>query len=218
MKIKYLGHSAFALTSEGGTRIVLDPFDTGAYDGAIGYPPVNEIAEIVLVSHSHADHAFAEAVKGNPKVISSVGSTSVGEVKITGVGTFHDDTRGSQRGRNVVFTIETDGLTLTHLGDLGHLLSEREAAEIGTPDILLVPVGGFFTIDASTAWKIVDSLKPRIVIPMHYKTECCGFSIAPVEDFLKGKEGVKRVGQEVEVSAGSLPEGREIWVMEHPIP
>ncbi len=218
MKIKYLGHSAFALTSQGGTRIVLDPFDPGAYDGAISYPPVNETAEIVLLSHGHADHGYAEAVKGNPKVISCVGSASVGEVKITGVRTFHDDTRGSQRGRNVVFTIETDGLRLTHLGDLGHPLSDTQAAEIGTPDILLVPVGGFFTIDASTAWKVADRLEPRIVIPMHYKTECCGFSIAPLHDFLKGKEGIKRVGQEVEVSAASLPEGREIWVMEYPRP
>jgi L-ascorbate metabolism protein UlaG (beta-lactamase superfamily) len=216
MKIKYLGHSAFVLTCQGGTRIVLDPFDAGAYGGAIGYPPINETAEIVLVSHSHADHGHAEAVNGNPKVISRVGSTSVGEVKITGVRTFHDDTRGSQRGENVVFTIETDGLRLTHLGDLGHPLSDTEAAEIGTPDILLLPVGGFFTIDASTAWKVADSLRPCIVIPMHYKTECCGFSIARVDDFLRGKENVKRVGAEVEVSPDSLPEGREIWVMEHP--
>ncbi len=216
MKIKYLGHAAFALTSRGGTRVVLDPFEAGAYDGAVGYPPINETAEIVLLSHTHPDHGYAEAVKGNPKVISSPGSTSVGEAKITGVASFHDETRGSQRGSNIAFTVEMDGLRLTHLGDLGHPLSDNEAAKIGKPDILLIPVGGFFTIDASTAAKVVDKLNPRIVVPMHYKTECCGFPIAPLDGFLKGKKNVRRVGQEVEVSAESLPQGREIWVMQHP--
>ncbi len=157
-------------------------------------------------------------MKGNPKVLSSEGSTSVGEATISGVGTFHDETRGSQRGRNVVFTVEMDGLRVTHLGDLGHPLSDRQAAEIGKPDILLVPVGGFFTIDASTASEVAEKLGPRIVIPMHYKTECCGFPIASVDGFLRGKENVKRVGQEAEVSPESLPEGREIWVMQHPTP
>jgi len=218
MKIKYLGHASFALASQGGTRIVLDPFEAGAYDGAVGYPPINETAEIVLRSHDHADHGYVEAVRGNPKVISSAGSTSVGDIKITGVSTFHDEARGSQRGGNIVFTIEMDGLRLTHLGDLGHSLSESEAAEIGKPDVLLIPVGGFFTIDASTASRVADRLDARVVIPMHYKTECCGFPIAPLDDFLKGKENVKRVGQEVEVSAESLPATTEIWVMQHPTP
>jgi len=216
MRIKYLGHSAFALTSQGGTRIVLDPFEAGAYDGAVGYPPISETAEIVVLSHDHPDHGYAEAVKGDPDVISSAGPTSVEDVKITGVETFHDETHGSQRGSNVVFTVQMDGLRLTHLGDLGHPLSDEEATQIGTPDILLVPVGGFFTVDASTAWKVAERLQPRVVIPMHYKTGCCGFPIAPVDGFLQGKENVRRVGQEVEVSLETLPESREIWVMQHP--
>jgi L-ascorbate metabolism protein UlaG (beta-lactamase superfamily) len=218
MKIKYLGHASFALTSRGGTRIVLDPFEAGAYDGALGYPPIKETAEIVLCSHDHPDHGYVAAVRGNPKVISSAGGTAVGEIKIAGLSTFHDDTRGSQRGRNIVFTIEMDGLRLTHLGDLGHPLSKNEADQIGTPDVLFIPVGGFFTIDAPTASRVADGLDARVVIPMHYKTECCGFPIAPLGEFLGGKENVKRVGREVEVSAESLPAAREIWVMQHPTP
>jgi len=218
MKIKYLGHAAFVLTTQGGTRIVLDPFDAGAYDGAIGYPPISETAEIVLLSHDHPDHGYAEAIKGSPTVISSGGSNLVGDIKITGVDTFHDDTGGSQRGSNVVFSLEIDGLRVTHLGDLGHSLSEEQASEIGKQDILFAPVGGFFTIDASTAGDVAARLEPRIVIPMHYKTECCGFPIAPLDTFLEGKENVKKVGQEVEVTADSLPEKTEIWAMQHPTP
>lgn len=218
MKIKYLGHAAFAFTSEAGTRIVLDPFEAGAYGGAVGYPPIKETAEIVLLSHDHPDHGYPQAVEGNPQVISSAGTTSVGEITITGVATFHDESHGSERGSNVIFTVEVDGLRVTHLGDLGHPLSDEEAAAIGTPDVLLVPVGGFFTIDASTAGGVIEQLSPRVVIPMHYKTECCGFPIATLDDFLGGKENVERVGQEVEVSAENLPGDREIWVMQHPTP
>jgi len=219
MKIKYLGHAAFVLTSQGGTRIVLDPYEAGAYGGAVGYPPIDETAEIVLLSHDHPDHGYAQAVKGRDrKVISSPATTSVGEINISGVSTFHDESQGSERGGNIIFTVEMDGLKVTHLGDLGHPLSEKEVAEIGQPDVLLVPVGGYFTIDASSASKIVERLAPRIVIPMHYKTECCGFPIAPIDGFLQGKENVKKLGQEVEVSKESLPEAGEIWVLQHPAP
>ena len=218
MKIKYLGHAAFVLTTNEGTRIVLDPYQAGAYNGAVGYPPINETAEIVLLSHDHPDHGYAKAVKGKPQVISSAGSRSVKEVKVTGLSTFHDESRGSQRGKNIVFTVEADGLRVTHLGDLGHPLSEKEVEQIGQPDVLLVPVGGFFTIDASTATKTAERLSARIVIPMHYKTECCGFPIAPVDGFLKGKENVKRLGQEVELTKQSLPAGQEVWVLQHPSP
>ncbi len=218
MKIKYLGHAAFLVTSQGGTRIVLDPYEAGAYDGAVGYPPIDETAEVVLLSHDHPDHGYVSAVKGDPKVIRSEGTTSVADVEFTGVETFHDETGGSQRGRNVVFTIEADGVRVTHLGDLGHSLSDEKAAQIGKPDVLLIPVGGVYTIDASAADGVIGGLEPRVVIPMHYKTECCGFPIAPVDGFLKGKENVKKLGQEVEVSKQALPGAREIWVLQHPTP
>lgn len=218
MRIKYLGHSAFVLTTNDGTRIVLDPYQAGAYDGAVGYPPINETAEIVLLSHDHPDHGYAKAVKGKPQVISSVGNHSVKEVKITGLTTFHDESRGSERGENIIFTVEAEGLRVTHLGDLGHSLPDKELAEIGKPDVLLAPVGGFFTIDASTATSLAERLSPRIVIPMHYKTDCCGFPIAPVDGFLKGKPNVKKLGQEVDVSKETLPSTTEVWVLKHPTP
>lgn len=216
MKIKYLGHAAFVLTSKAGTRIVLDPYQAGAYDGAVGYPPINETAEIVLLSHDHPDHGYAKAVKGKPQVISSAGSRSVKNVKITGLVTFHDESRGSQRGENIIFTIEAEGLRVTHLGDLGHSLSEKQVEQIGKPDVLLVPVGGFFTIDAAAATAIAERLSAPIVIPMHYKTECCGFPIAPVDGFLKGKATVKKLGQEVEVAKETLPPEAEVWILKHP--
>lgn len=216
MKIKYLGHAAFVVTSKAGTRIALDPYEAGAYGGALAYPPIDETADIVLISHDHPDHGYVSALRGNPTVIK--GNICMADVKLTGLATFHDETEGSQRGRNMVFTMEVDGLRVTHLGDLGHPLSDEQVAQIGKPDILFIPVGGFFTIDAATATRIAERLSARIVIPMHYKTECCGFPIATVDGFLKGKPNVKKLGQEVEVSKEILPSITEVWVLKHPTP
>ena len=209
MKIKYLAHAAFLVTSEGGVRIVTDPYETseGLKHGAI-----KETADIVTVSHEHGDHNNVSAVKGNPKVVKTDAESK--GIKIRAILTAHDDKSGSQRGKNTVFCFGVDGVIVCHAGDLGHTLTAEQAKAIGKVDVFMVPVGGFFTIDAASATKVCDQLKPRVILPMHYKTEKLSFPIAGVEDFLKGKSNVTRSNDsEIEFKAGKLPSAGQIIVL-----
>lgn len=183
MKIKWLGHACFLLTSEAGTKIMTDPFDD-----SVGYPVPNEEADIVTTSHDHFDHSYIKAVK-NPKDekflhINSPGRYSRNDIIITGVSTYHDQAEGKNRGRNVVFVIDIDGLRVCHCGDLGHIPDSRQIAEIGHIDVLLAPVGGTFTINAKEACQVVSLLKPSVTVPMHYKTPALRFNLDGVDKFL----------------------------------
>jgi len=212
MKVKWLGHSCFLIISETGLRIVTDPYTSG---GAIGYSPVNEAADIVVVSHDHFDHNAVSTVPGKPEVVTGSGTKSVKEVEFKGTATYHDESKGGERGGNTVFCFSVDGVKLCHLGDLGHRLSREEIGEIGDVDVLLVPVGGFFTIDAKVAGQVCDDLKPKVIVPMHYKTPKLDFPITGVEDFVKGKKKVKTLGSsEVEFKLGELPDVTEIVVLQ----
>lgn len=208
MKIKYVAHSCFLVTTDNGTRIITDPYEPGCFDGAMKYQPVGEDAEIVLVSHGHADHCHVQSVGGNPRVVDEAGTCTVNGIDILGVSTDHDTSGGSERGNNIIFRLEADGLVLCHLGDLGHTVDEATVRKLKPVDILMTPVGGFFTIGTQEADAVIDSLKPTLVIPMHFKTEGVDFPIAPVDDFLSGREEVLwQGGSEVEITAGNLPEG-----------
>jgi len=216
MKLEWLGHSAFLLTAADGTSIVTDPYVPGSFGGDIRYAPIRRTADAVTVSHHHQDHDGVSRLPGRPKVVEGKGKFKAGSISITGFETFHDTSSGAQRGRNTVFVFEADGLRVCHCGDLGHVLDRQQAAAIGKVDVLLVPVGGTFTVDAPTAREVAGQLAARVIIPMHYKTEKLGFDIAGVEEFVRGQGNVKRVGRaEVEVSAGKLPPAPEIWVLEH---
>ncbi len=205
VSLRWFGHACFMI--RGSKTVVTDPF----HQRDVGYPTPDVEADIVTVSHDHFDHNKVEVLKGNPKVVRGAGEFEVEGVKIKGVKTFHDSSGGRQRGENVVFKIELDGIKFCHLGDLGHVLGDEEVKEIGDVDVLLVPVGGFFTIGPEEASKVVEQLSPKVVVPMHYKTEVIDFPIKPVDEFLKGKENVRRFDtSEVEVK---IPERREIWVL-----
>lgn len=216
MKIKWYGHAAFLITSDQGIKIILDPYEPGAFGGQLSYGKIPDAADIVLTSHDHADHNFTKGLPGNPEVVRGSGVKTIKGISIKGIPSYHDPSRGKERGENVVFNLLVDGIQLCHLGDLGHVLEERELREIGSVDILLVPIGGYFTIDAGEATQIVNRIKPRVVIPMHFKTEKCAFPIAPVDDFLKDKPSFKRMGSsEVSYSKATLPPQMEIVVLEH---
>ena len=187
MKIKWYGHSAFLITSDQGTKIITDPYEPGAFGGQLSYGKIKDQVDIVLTSHDHADHNYTKDLPGTPQVVKGGGSKTIKGVSIKGVSTYHDSSKGSERGANTIFTLKIDNIQLCHLGDLGHLLSDKELAEIGPVDILLIPVGGFFTIDQKKPPVSPNRLNLKILIPMHFKTEKCGFPIASVEDFLKGK-------------------------------
>lgn len=213
------GHAFFSIHSDGGAHLATDP-----YDQQVGYAmPALPPAEAVSVSHEHSDHNNLTAVPGKPEVIRGLtaqGHASVdrrvGDFRLRAVATFHDEQRGAQRGRNAVFLIEVDGLSIVHCGDLGHVLAADQCRQIGKVDVLLVPVGGHYTIDAAAATKVVQQLAPRITIPMHYKTPATrrDSPIAEATAFLAGKN-VRRCEAEnrLSVSAGDLPAAPETVVL-----
>lgn len=215
MRIEFLGHSSFLITTSAGTRIVTDPFDPAGYADKMSYSPFNGAADIVTVSHDHADHGAARLVKGSPLVIRGNGKFVAREVEFLGVGTFHDSDGGARRGRNTVFVISADGLRTAHFGDLGHVLTADQAAEIGAVDVALIPVGGFYTIDAAEADKVAEQVSAQVVIPMHFRNPKCGFPIAGVDEFIRGKPNVRRPGGSVyEITSDTVPASREIVVLE----
>ncbi len=216
MKIKWYGHAAFLITSDGGVKIIIDPYEPGAFGGQLAYEKIKDQADIVLISHDHADHNDTAGLPGTPQIVKGSGSKTIKGISTKGISTYHDPSKGSERGANTVFTIKVDHIQLCHLGDLGHLLSDKELTEIGPVDILLIPVGGLFTIDPQEATRVAEQIKPKILVPMHFKTKKCGFSIAPVEDFLKDKTNIRRIkASEVSFNKASLPQQMEIVVLEH---
>jgi len=211
MKVKWLGHSCFLITSRGGLRIITDPYAVG---GGINYSPIKETADVVVVSHGHDDHSNVSAVQGTPEVVKGDGKKTAKGIQFKGIATYHDASQGKRSGLNTVFCFTIDDIKLCHLGDLGHVLSPEQANEIGAVDILFVPVGGFYTIDAPVASQVCDQLKPKIVIPMHFKTPKCAYPIAGVEDFLRGQKNVRRVGgSEMDFERERLPAATEIVLL-----
>jgi L-ascorbate metabolism protein UlaG (beta-lactamase superfamily) len=203
MKIKYLGHSAFVITSNKGVRIITDPYETGP---DLTYGEITESADIVTVSHKHFDHGNVAAVKGNPEVVNRAGRSVAKGIEFNGIASYHDEAGGSLRGDNIIFCFDLDGVRVCHLGDLGHRLDDKQLKEIGRVDILLVPVGGVYTIDAKVATEVCDQLKPRVIIPMHYKTEKGLAGISGVGGFLSGKANVSRPdSNQAEFKPGELP-------------
>jgi L-ascorbate metabolism protein UlaG (beta-lactamase superfamily) len=211
MIITFLGHAAFLITSESGVKIVTDPYKPGCFNGGIQYSAITDTVDIVTISHEHDDHNDS-TLKGKPKYVRGPGTQEIKGITVTGTEVFHDTSQGQERGKNTIFNILVDSVNIVHLGDLGHKLSYSDSAKIGKVDVLLIPVGGYFTIDAAAAWDVVKMLKPKIVIPMHYKTAKCGFPIAPVDDFVKGKEA-KKIDGELEITRSTLPESTTVYVL-----
>jgi len=217
MKLQWLGHSCFLITATDGTRIITDPYDVGSYAGALSYKSLEGVkADIVTISHmTHPDHNHFEAIGGRRRIVKNVGETVFGSINIFGVTSFHDEAKGSERGLNVIFIITVDGIRICHLGDLGHTLTEGNVRGMGRVDVLLIPVGGSFTIDSGQADVVADTVKPSIVIPMHYKTDRCGFSIDGIGPFLAERKNVRHFKSEVELSKETLPQETETWVLEY---
>jgi L-ascorbate metabolism protein UlaG (beta-lactamase superfamily) len=216
MRIRFLGHAAFLIVTEKGTRIITDPYQPGAFGGAIGHAPIPETADIVTISHQHMDHNDAKNLPGTVTVFDQPGEYEELGVRLKGVSTYHDDRRGQERGPNIAWVIGADGLQVCHLGDLGMALEAEHVTAVGPIDVLIIPVGGTFTIDAAGATRVVEALKPRLVIPMHYRTPKVKLNIDYVDSFLRDKPNVRRVGgSDIEVTPDTLPKvPYEIWVLE----
>ncbi|MFZ1549263.1 MAG: MBL fold metallo-hydrolase, partial [Microgenomates group bacterium] len=166
MQLKYLGHSSFLIKSKD-AKVVTDPFDPKA----VGLKFPKQEADIVTLSHGHADHNHIAGVSAEALVVDWPGEYEKMGVRITGYATFHDQEKGAQRGENTMYKIEADEVSILHCGDLGHALTDELVDEIGDVDILLIPVGGFYTIDSAEALKVIQKIEPSIVIPMHFNRE-----------------------------------------------
>ncbi len=216
MRLTYYAHSAFRVEASDGTQIIIDPYLSGSFDNALRYAPIDETADVVVATHEHDDHAATSTIPGSPRVFVHPTRETVAGVTITGIPVAHDEAGGTKRGKNSVIVLDDGDVRLAHLGDLGHILDATTVEAIGKVDILLVPVGGFFTVDHNEAAAVVDSLDPRIVVPMHYKTDKTDFPISGVEPFLATQRTVIRdAGSTLEAGRAALPAERTVIVLEH---
>lgn len=215
-KITFAGQSCFQISvsnsRDHSADIVIDPFDE-----SIGLKVPNFSADILLVSHEHPDHNNIKNIKGNPFLISGPGEYEVRGVFIKGIPAFHDDKEGKEKGQNTIYTIEAEEIKFCHLGDLGQKqLTDEQLEKIDGIDVLMIPVGGEFTISSQEAQRIISQIEPKIVIPMHYQLPNLKFKLDEVSKFLKtmGKNSV--VPQDkLTIKSGALQkDGMEIVVLQ----
>jgi len=182
MTISWYGHSCFKITNQGGHLTMLtDPFNK-----SIGLTPPRVTADIITVSHDHTDHNNIKSIGGNPFIIDGPGEYELKGVKVLGLASFHDQKKGAERGLNTIYLIEVDRIKICHLGDLGEeRLSDEQIEALGQVDILLIPVGGTFTIGAKQAIEVINQIDPKLVIPMHYQLPNLTIKLEGVEKFLK---------------------------------
>jgi L-ascorbate metabolism protein UlaG (beta-lactamase superfamily) len=228
--LTWLGQSTFVMSTSTGLKALIDPTNPGAYTPS----PVGGL-DVVTVSHEHPDHNYLQLATGSPLVLRGLASNeyatidqTIKGVRVRTVPTYHDPQQGAQRGKNAVFVFEVGGLRVVHLGDLGQALDAQQASRIGSVDVLMIPVAGGPTIDAKTALDVVDQLKAKVIIPMHYSTAAmtakampAGGKVpmfGPVDDFLKlvgPSAKVEQAGHTIELTAGKLPSQRTVMVMKY---
>ena len=185
MNITWYGQSCFKITSKDIT-IITDPFDK-----KIGIKPYTGAADIVTISHEHYDHNNVESLRGTPFIIRNPGEYEVKNIFIRGLNSFHDKKEGEERGMNTIYIMDMEDMRICHLGDLGHMLSDKVIEALGQIDILMIPVGGNYTIDGKEADELIDKIEPAIVLPMHYKTSSLNINIDKIDKFLAAR-GIKK--------------------------
>ncbi|MFW6007382.1 MAG: MBL fold metallo-hydrolase [Halanaerobiales bacterium] len=211
MKLKWWGHASFTITTDDGIKIITDP-----YGEDFPYKNIEDTADIVTVSHDHFDHNGADSVPGNPEVVESLKGYQDDNIKIKTIASYHDKSAGNERGENIIYIIESKNKSLVHLGDLGHFLSEGKLRDLKGIDILLIPVGGHFTINADEAYELVEQIEPKIVIPMHYKTDKIDLPIEGIEPFLDkfDSEKINKI-EKSEIEFDQIPSDLEVYVLDY---
>lgn len=204
MIITWQGHSCFKIQDKigpDGVTVVTDPFDKKTGLKVPGFE-----ADIVTVSHQHHDHNNVEALRGNPFIITSPGEYDRKGVLIEGIDSYHDKNSGGERGNNVIYRIEIDDISVAHLGDLGHTLDNAQLEKLVGTDVLLIPVGGKYTIDAQQAVEVIAQIEPRIVIPMHYKVDGLTLDIEGVDKFIKAIGIAPTYEEKLKIAKKDLPQ------------
>ena len=210
MDISWLGHSCFRIRGSHAT-VITDP-----YSPDLGYSLGKPTADIVTVSHQHLGHSYVQGIGGEPRLVTGPGEYEISGILIIGIATFHDAEGGKERGRNTVYLMEVDEVSVCHLGDLGHVLTAEQVEELGSVDVLLLPVGGVSTINAPMAAEVVRQLEPKAVVPMHYKTPALSWELQPVERFLK-EIGIKDINPQPKLSftRSSLPASTQVFLLDY---
>ena len=210
MDINWYGHACFRIREKGVT-VVTDP-----HPEELGYARPRIRADVVTISHTHEGHSAVKGFRGSPRVLRAPGEYEIGGVFVTGVPTFHDDKNGQESGQNVAFLFDFDGLTVCHLGDLGHVLIQDQVEALDAVNVLLIPVGGISTITPAKAAEVVSIVEPNIVIPMHYQTAAASRKLGSVTRFLKAMGLDKAEPQEsLRISSSSLPEDTRVVVLDY---
>jgi len=207
LQIRWHGHSCFEITND--ITLVTDPHD----GKSIGIPAPSVTGDVILVSHDHYDHNSVKSVeKDDSKVITDERKRTVANIDIKGIESFHDECHGEKRGENIIYKFTMNGITFCHLGDIGHEIDEETTQKIGDVDILFIPIGGTFTVDANQAWNIINKIKPKIAVPMHYKIGGLSLPIAGIDPFLeRSTYKILKVGNEIDIEKEDLPSEPEIW-------
>ena len=185
MKLTWLGHACFMITLDDGRKIVTDPFDA-----SVGYKVPHVKCDIVTTSHDHHDHNALNELSSYEKCISEAGVYEFDQLRISAISSFHDEVNGKKRGTNLIFKFEADGKTIVHLGDLGHITNDEQTAFIKNADVLLIPIGGTYTVTYMEALSIIEKASPACAVPMHFLTPAIGF---PIDDEKKFAEKTKAV-------------------------
>ena len=203
MRLEWIGHACFKLTLESGVKVFTDP-----YDESVGIAMIPLKADVITMSHEHHDHNETCMIVGDPVIARGPQLASVGSVTARAVNSWHDDAQGKKRGFNTVRIFGVDGLKIVHMGDQGCMPSEDVLEAIEDADVMMIPVGGTYTVDAAGAKAIIERAKPRCVIPMHVKTAHCPYPIAKVDTFLAvmGAQGAEPVS-ELDITEGAVPQG-----------
>jgi len=209
MRIRWHGQSCFEIGGE--EKILI----TDPHDGrSIGINPPNVRGDIILVSHDHYDHnAVRKVDKRNSEIIREPGESTLGDIEVKGIRSYHDENEGERRGKNTIFRFKINGTTFCHLGDIGHLLEEEQVAEIGDIDFLFIPVGGNFTIGPEEAKETIETIEPKIAVPMHFKIGGLSLDIKTLEPFLSlyPEDRIFKLGVELDFIKADLPDQTEIW-------
>ncbi len=211
VKITYYGHAMFEIQSSDGIRIITDPYNEAIKDNL---PDVT--AEIVTVSHDHFDHNNVSLVKGNPVIVKGLGQSKVKDISFEGILSYHDQKKGSLRGENTIFKFIVDNIIFVHLGDLGHNLDEETIKKLSILDILMIPVGGTYTINFLEAYNLATRLKPKVLIPMHYKEKDSKLDVDSVDSFLSRWNNFEKKPQSILISKRELDSMSwiNVWVLE----